>query len=86
MLILGIVILIFKEAVLERYEAIAPAFEFAVGVMLILLGANVLYRNEGNGRFTDVTADAGVGDANWSASSVPGTGKTLPGGPREPLD
>jgi Tfp pilus assembly protein PilF len=24
--------------------------------------ANVLYRNEGNGRFTDVTAEAGVGD------------------------
>ncbi len=30
-------------------------------------GANRLYRNEGNGRFSDVTEPAGVGDAHFSA-------------------
>jgi hypothetical protein len=30
------------------------------------LGPNVLYRNNGNGTFTDVTAQAGVGDRHWS--------------------
>ncbi|MYK22972.1 hypothetical protein F4054_12025 [Candidatus Poribacteria bacterium] len=32
-------------------------------------GANVLYRNNGNGTFTDVTASAGVGDPGWSSSA-----------------
>ncbi len=32
-------------------------------------GANVLYRNNGDGTFTDVTAHAGVGDAAWSSSA-----------------
>ena len=31
-------------------------------------GANVLYRNEGSGKFTDVTAAAAVGDSSWSTS------------------
>ena len=31
-----------------------------------VLGPNVLYRNNGNGTFTDVTRQAGVGDTHWS--------------------
>ena len=31
-----------------------------------VLGPNVLYRNNGNGTFTDVTRQAGVGDTRWS--------------------
>jgi hypothetical protein len=33
-------------------------------------GANRLYRNEGDGRFSDVTEHAGVGDERWSSSAV----------------
>lgn len=33
-------------------------------------GANVLYRNDRNGMFQDVTAQAGVGDALWSSSAT----------------
>ena len=44
LLILGIIILLFKETVLDRYESIAPFFEFAVGIMLILLGAQVFWQ------------------------------------------
>ena len=32
-------------------------------------GTNVLYRNNGDGTFTDVTASAGVGDPGWSSSA-----------------
>ena len=32
-------------------------------------GANILYRNEGNGRFADVTARAGVAGGGWSTSA-----------------
>jgi tetratricopeptide (TPR) repeat protein len=32
-------------------------------------GTNILYRNEGNGRFADVTARAGVGGGGWSTSA-----------------
>ena len=32
-------------------------------------GVNVLYRNNGDGTFTDVTASAGVGDPGWSSSA-----------------
>ena len=32
-------------------------------------GRNQLYRNNGDGTFTDVTAHAGVGDGNWSVSA-----------------
>ena len=32
-------------------------------------GSNVLYRNNGNGTFTDVTAKAGVASGGWSASA-----------------
>ena len=43
LLILGIVILAFKEAVLDHYESVAPVFEFGVGIMLVLLGAQVFW-------------------------------------------
>jgi len=33
-------------------------------------GPNVLYRNNGDGTFTDITAAAGVGDARWGASAA----------------
>ena len=33
-------------------------------------GSNVLYRNNGNGTFTDVTAAAGVDDPRWSTSAA----------------
>ncbi len=32
-------------------------------------GRNQLYRNNGDGTFTDVTSHAGVGDGNWSVSA-----------------
>ena len=32
-------------------------------------GSNILYRNNGNGTFTDVTGRAGVGGSGWSASA-----------------
>ena len=32
-------------------------------------GTNQLYRNNGDGTFTDVTSHAGVGDGNWSVSA-----------------
>ena len=43
LLILGIVILLLKEALLDRYEAVAPVLEFGVGIMLVFLGAQVFY-------------------------------------------
>ena len=43
LLILGIVILVFKEVVLDQYESVAPVFEFGVGIMLVLLGAQVFW-------------------------------------------
>ena len=33
-------------------------------------GANVLYRNNGDGTFTDVTETAGAGDALWGSSAI----------------
>jgi hypothetical protein len=33
-------------------------------------GRNILYRNNGNGTFTDVTEQAGVANPNWSTSAV----------------
>lgn len=43
LLALGIAILLLKEALLGRYESVAPAFEFGVGVMLVVLGAQVFW-------------------------------------------
>ncbi len=39
-------------------------------VYLTALGPNVLLRNDGSGKFTDVTAAAGVGDAGFGASAT----------------
>lgn len=44
LLVLGAVILLLKEAVLQRYEAVAPILEFGVGVMLVFLGIQVFWR------------------------------------------
>ena len=41
--ILGIIILMFKEAVLDRYEAVAPVLEFGVAIMLVFLGFQVFW-------------------------------------------
>ena len=43
LLVLGTVILLFKGPVMDRYETAAPVLEFGVGVMLVLLGAQVLW-------------------------------------------
>ena len=43
LLALGIVILLFKGAVLARYETVAPAFEFGVGIMMVFLGVQVFW-------------------------------------------
>ena len=40
-----------------------------VDVYVTSFGANVLYRNNGNGTFTDVTQAAGVAAGGWSASA-----------------
>ena len=49
LLVLGAIILLFKETVLDRYETVAPVFEFGVGVMLVFLGVQV-YWNLRRGR------------------------------------
>ena len=43
LLIVGSVILLVKETVIERYAQIAPALEFVVGVMLVILGIEVFW-------------------------------------------
>jgi ABC-type nickel/cobalt efflux system permease component RcnA len=43
LLIVGVVILVLKGAVLERYAQAAPALEFGVGVMLVALGLEVFW-------------------------------------------
>lgn len=41
--VLGIIILLLKDVVLDRYEDFAHVFEFAVGSMLVFLGAQVFW-------------------------------------------
>ena len=41
-----------------------------VDLYVTSFGANVLYRNDGNGTFSDATTVAGVGDARWSTSAA----------------
>ena len=43
LVVLGVIILAFKETVLDRYETVAPVFEVGVGIMLVLLGAQVFW-------------------------------------------
>ena len=43
LLALGLVILLFQDLVLGRYESIAPFLEFGVGVMLVYLGLSVVW-------------------------------------------
>jgi len=43
LLVLGTIILLFKGPVMDRYETAAPVLEFGVGVMLVFLGAQVLW-------------------------------------------
>lgn len=43
LLILGLVILVLKDYVLGQYESIAPFLEFGVGIMLVYLGASVVW-------------------------------------------
>ena len=43
LLLLGIIILIFRSVVMDRYETVAPFFEFGVGIMLVFLGAQVFW-------------------------------------------
>jgi hypothetical protein len=39
-------------------------------LLVTSFGPETLYRNNGNGTFTDVTQESGVGDAQWSASAA----------------
>src|SRR5258708_5669948 len=39
-------------------------------IFLTCFGGNVLYRNNGDGTFTDVTAKAGVTGGGWSTSAA----------------
>lgn len=39
-------------------------------IYITALGTNMLYRNKGNGTFTDVTRSAGVGNVSWGASAA----------------
>ena len=41
----------------------------SVDLYVTNFGANVLYHNNGDGTFTDVTVSAGVGDPGWSSSA-----------------
>ena len=44
LLILGIIILLLKEAALDLYESVATYFEFGVALMLIFLGLQVFWK------------------------------------------
>lgn len=43
LLVLGVIILLLKEAVLNRYEEVASILEFGVAIMLVFLGAQVFW-------------------------------------------
>ena len=43
LLVIGVLILIFKEVLLEQYEQVEHIFEFGVGIMLVFLGLQVYW-------------------------------------------
>ncbi len=43
LLVLGVIILLLKDAVLDRYEDVAPILEFGVAIMLVFLGVQVFW-------------------------------------------
>ena len=43
LLIIGVIVLIFKQTVLDQYSALAPILEFGVGIMLVILGTQVFW-------------------------------------------
>ena len=44
LLVLGILILLIKESLMDAYESVATYFEFGVAIMLVLLGLQVFYK------------------------------------------
>ena len=44
LLILGVIILMFKNTVLDRYDSVAPLLEFGVAIMLVFLGVQVFWK------------------------------------------
>lgn len=44
LMILGVIILLMKDVVLDAYGSVAPFLEFGVGVMLVFLGVQVFWR------------------------------------------
>ncbi len=44
LLVLGILILIARESLIDLYESIAPVFEFGVALMLVFLGLQVFWK------------------------------------------
>ena len=43
LLVLGVIILLLKDAVLDQYEGVAPILEFGVAIMLVFLGVQVFW-------------------------------------------
>lgn len=43
LLVLGVTILLLKEAVLDQYQQVSPILEFGVAIMLVLLGVQVFW-------------------------------------------
>ncbi|MQG18882.1 MAG: hypothetical protein FI687_03820 [SAR202 cluster bacterium] len=48
LMILGILVLLFKQSILDIYESIAGFFEFGVGLMLVFLGIQVFWKLKNN--------------------------------------
>jgi len=48
LLILGILVLLFKQSVIDYYEPVSGFFEFGVGLMLVFLGVQVFWKLKNN--------------------------------------
>tara|TARA_B100001750_G_scaffold247411_1_gene273070 strand:+ start:4355 stop:5140 length:786 start_codon:yes stop_codon:yes gene_type:complete len=48
LLILGILVLLFKQSIIDYYEPISGFFEFGVGLMLVYLGIQVFWKLKNN--------------------------------------